>query len=82
MKKINALIILISLMVSSPFFQGYATEPISFKIENSLPESKLAYYNDSFNRARVDVWGKAGYMHSEEVKADFRQAHMIIKDGK
>jgi hypothetical protein len=82
MKKIYALIILILLIASVPFFQGCATEPISFRIENSLPQSKLAYYSDSFDKLREDFWDKAGYMHSEPVRANFGQANMVIEDGK
>ena len=52
MKKIHALIIPILLIIFLPFIQGCATEPISFKIENSLPQSKLAYYDDSFDKLR------------------------------
>jgi hypothetical protein len=59
MKKINALIILIFLVLFLISFQGCATEPISFKIENSLPQSKLAYYSDPFDKLREDFWDKA-----------------------
>ena len=83
MKKMNALIILTPLVICFPFFQGCATKPmISFKIENGLPESKLVNYNDSFDRFREDMWDRVGWMHSEPVRANFRQANMFIKDGK
>ena len=82
MKKIHALIIPILLLIFLPFIQGCATEPIPFKIENSLPQSKLAYYNDSFDKLREDLWDKAGFMHSEAVIANFNQAIMAVEDGK
>ena len=82
MKKINPGIIVTLLVSSLISLQGCATQPSTFKIENSLPQDKLAYYNDSFDRLREDVWDKAGYMHSEPVRANFRQANMVIEDGK
>jgi hypothetical protein len=39
------------------------------------------YYNDSFDKLREDLWDKAGFMHSEAVIANFRQANMAIEDG-
>ena len=72
----------ISFVVPIVFFQGCATAPVSSKIENSLPQDKFAYYNDNFDKLREDLWDKAGYMHSEPVRANFRQAKMVIKDGK
>jgi len=82
MKGIALWIKAIFFVVLAIFLQRCATEPVSFKIENSLPESKLAYYNDSFDKLREDLWDKAGYMHSEPVRANFRQANMVIDDGK
>ena len=81
MKKIYALIILIFLIVSLPFIKGCATEPISFKIESSLPESKLAYYNDSFDRFREDVWEKAGFVYEKEQLKNYKSPNMQIDKG-
>jgi len=81
MKKIYALIILILLIVSVPFFQGCATEPISFKIENSLSQDKLAYYNDSFDKLREDLWEKAGFTYSQAQVRQFKAADLTIENG-
>jgi hypothetical protein len=81
MKKICALGILFLLVVSSPFFQGCATEPISFKIENSLPQSRLAHYNDSFDKLREDLWEKAGFTYSQVQLRQFKAADLAIENG-
>ena len=82
MRKINALIIVILSVAFSGFFLGCVTDTASLKMEKSLPQDKLAYYNDSFDKFRTDSWEKAGYIHSEAVKANFKLAKMEIKDGK
>jgi hypothetical protein len=82
MKRISVFIKAIFFVAITVFFQGCATEPASLKIESGLPPSKFAYYNDTFDKLREDLWDKAGYMHSEPVRANFRQANMVIKDGK
>jgi hypothetical protein len=63
------------------FFQGCATEPVSFKIENSLPQSKLAYYNDTFDNMREDLWEKAGFTFSQAQLRQFRAAGLTIENG-
>jgi len=82
MRKINALIIGIFLTAFLLFFLGCVTDTASLKIEKSLPQNKLAYYNDSFDKFRTDLWEKAGYIHSEAVKANLKLAKMEIKNGK
>jgi len=82
MRRINALIIVILSVAFSGLFPGCVTDTASLKIEKGLPQSKLAYYNDSFDKFRTDLWEKAGYIHSEAVKVNFKLAKMEIKDGK
>ncbi len=81
MKKIYALIIPVFLVVSLPSLQGCATEPVSFKIENSLSQNKLAYYNDSFDKLREDLWEKVGLAWSQAQLANLRIADITIEDG-
>ena len=82
MNRINRLIIvIISAAFSSPF-SGCVTDTASLKIEKSLPQSKLAYYNDSFDNFRTDLWDKAGYIYNEAQEANFKLAKMRIQDGK
>ena len=82
MKRINALFIGIFLVAFSGFFQGCVTDTASLKIEKSLPQSKLAYYNDSFDKFRSDLWDKAGYIYNKAQEANFKLAKMRIEDGK
>jgi len=82
MRKINALIIGIFLVAFSGLFPGCVTDTVSLKIEKTLPQSKLVYYNDSFDKFRTDLWEKAGYIPNEAQKANFKLAKMRIDDGK
>jgi len=61
---------------------GCVTDTATLKIEKSLPQSKLAYYSDSFDKLRTDLWEKAGYIPNEAQKANFKLAKMRIDDGK
>ena len=81
MKKINALIIVILSVAFSLAFLGCVTDTASLKIEKSLPQNKLAYYNDSFDKFRTDLWDNAGYLHNEAQEANFKLAKMRIDDG-
>ncbi len=82
MKRVNALIIGIFLAAFSGFFSGCVTDMTTLKIEKSLPQSKLAYYNDSFDNFRTDLWDKAGLLHNKVQEANFKLAKMQIQDGK
>jgi hypothetical protein len=82
MRKTNVLIIVILSVAFSAFFPGCVTDTASLKIEKTLPQSKLAYYNDSFDNFRTDLWEKAGYIPNEAQKANFKLAKMGIRDGK
>jgi len=82
MKRINTLIIGIFLAAFLLFFLGCVTDTASLKITKSLPQNKLAYYNDSFDNFRTDLWEKGGYTHNNAQEADFKLADMRIEDGK
>ena len=82
MGKINTLIIVILSVAFSGLFPGCVTDTASLKIEKSLPQNKLAYYNDSFDKLRTDLWDKAGYTHNKAQEANFKLAKMEIEDGK
>jgi hypothetical protein len=64
------------------FWGGCATEMETLKVEKSLPQSKLAYYNDSFDTMRDDLWDKAGYVFSDTQLANIKIADMTIEDGR
>ena len=59
-----------------------ATNKGPLQIENSLPQSELAYYNDPFDKMREDLWDRAGYLYREEQVQNFRQADMRFDNGK
>lgn len=82
MKKINSWVIAIFFVASLVSIQGCATEEFAIKIEKGLPQNKLAYYNDSFDKLNEDLWEKGGYLHSEEQVANFKMADMRIENGK
>lgn len=82
MKKINPGIVVTLLVSSLNARQRCATEQSILKIEDSLRPSKLAYCRDSFDKLRENLWDKAEYVHTELVRANFRQAHMLIENGK
>ena len=82
MKKINVLIIALLFAATLICFPGCVTEQASLKIEKGLPQNKLAYYNDSFEKIREDLWEKAGYLYSEEQVENFKMADMRIENGK
>jgi len=59
-----------------------ATDKAPLQIENSLPQSELAYYNDSFDKMREDLWDRAGYLHKEEQMQNFKLADTRFENGK
>ena len=82
MIRANELIIVVLSVIFSATFIGCVTDTASLKIKKSLPQNKLAYYNDSFDTLRTDLWDKAGYAHNKAQEANFKLAKMEIKDGK
>ncbi|NQU73961.1 MAG: hypothetical protein HQ547_04555, partial [Candidatus Omnitrophica bacterium] len=82
MKKISVLIIALLFAVTLIYFSGCVTDQASLRIENGLRQNKLAYYNDSFDKIREDLWEKAGYLYSEEQVANFKPTDMRIANGK
>jgi hypothetical protein len=81
MKKINLWITIVFSAVTLITIQGCATEPVLFKIENGLPQSKLAFYNDSFDSLREDLWEKAGFTFSQAQLRQFKAASLTIENG-
>ena len=52
------------------------------QIENSLPQSELEYYSDSFDKMSEDLWDRAGYLYREEQVGNFKLADMRFENGK
>jgi len=59
-----------------------ATDKALLQVENSLPQSELEYYNDSFDKMREDLWDRAGYLYREEQVKNFKQADLRFENGK
>ncbi|MCK4830796.1 hypothetical protein KA005_84575, partial [bacterium] len=51
-------------------------------IEKSLPQSKLTYYNDPFDKLRADLWEKSQLTYNKAQMANFKLADMVFKNGK
>ena len=80
MRKVNALIIVILSVAFSVSFPGCVTDMATPKIEKSLPQNKLAYYNDSFDKLREDLWDKSVPVFNRHL-ANFKLADMNFEDG-
>jgi hypothetical protein len=61
---------------------GCATQKVTLPIKNSLPQNELAYYCDSFDKMRVDLWDRSGYLFREEQIQNFKLADMHFENGK
>lgn len=59
-----------------------ATDKAPLRIENSLPQSEIAYFNDSFDKMREDLWERAGYVYRQEQVQNFRQADLRFENSK
>ncbi|MBW2027783.1 MAG: hypothetical protein JRH06_01290 [Deltaproteobacteria bacterium] len=81
MKEIDARIRLAFLAVSLIFLGACIAQQLSFDIQNSLPQSRLAYYNDPFDRLREDLWEKSGFVYSEDQLQNYESADMKIEKG-
>jgi len=53
----------------------------SFQISNSLPQNKLAYYNESFDKLRLDLWEKSALTFTQSQTTNFKFADMDIEAG-
>ncbi len=82
MKKAKSWIMIVLLSAVSGFFAGCVTDTASLKVEKTLPREKLAYYNDTFDKLRTDLWEKAGYIHNEAQKSNFKLGKTEVKEGK
>jgi hypothetical protein len=51
-------------------------------VKNSLSQDELAYYCDTFDKLREDIWDRAGYLPREEQQQNFKQADMHFENGK
>jgi hypothetical protein len=81
MKKSMALFIVVLSVAFSGLFLGCVTDTTSLKIENGLPQNKLAYYNDSFDKLREDLWDQAGLAYQKQQLQNYKSPDMRIENG-
>ena len=61
---------------------GCATDEKPLPIAKSLPQSDLAYYCDSFDSLKEDVWERAGFVFTAAQLGNIKIADMTIEDGR
>lgn len=59
-----------------------STDQAPFAKESGLPESELAYYSDSFDSFKRDLWEKGGLVKLEDQLENLRIADMTFEDGR
>lgn len=80
-KKIRFITGFLSLPILSVLL-ACATDKVPLQVKNSLPQNKLAYYNDSFDTLRDELWDKAGLVFTDTQLANIKIADMTIEDGR
>jgi len=75
----------ITVLLSLAFCGGLlscVTDNAPLQIESSLPQNELAYYNDTFDTFREDVWEKAGHVFTATQLENIKIADMTIEAGR
>ena len=60
------------LIICSGIFLACATDQAPLVVANSLPQSELAFYSDSFDSLKEDLWEKAGYVFTASQLANIK----------
>jgi hypothetical protein len=55
--------------------------PSEFKLDKSLSQSELSYYNDTFDKMREDIWEKATLVYGKDQLIGFEVADIRIENG-
>jgi hypothetical protein len=67
----------------SAFTPGCVTPgEVPMKIEKSLAKDQLAYYSESFDKLRNDLWDRAGFAFEEVQLKNIKLADIAIESGK
>jgi len=61
---------------------GCASQKPSIKTAQGLPDAELAYYCDTFDKFRNDIWEKSGYVFSHTQFQNIKMASMKIEEGR
>jgi hypothetical protein len=80
-KKTRFIIALLSLLFLTDLI-SCASDKALLPVKNSLPQDDLAYYCDTFDKMREDLWDRAGYLYREEQQQNYKQADMSFESGK
>jgi len=80
-KKNRFIIALLSLLIFAALL-SCAGDKALLPAKNSLPQDELAYYCDTFDKMREDLWDRAGYLYREEQQQNYKQADMHFESGK
>ena len=81
-KKIAGCITVVLSLTLFTVLVSCATDKASLQNEYSMPQSEIAYFNDSFDNMREDLWDRAGYLYRKQQMQNFKPALMHFKDGK
>ena len=81
-KKAAFIICLLLPAIFGALLLSCANDKAPLQIENSLMQSEIAYFDDSFDNMREDLWDRAGYLHNKEQMQNFKQADLRFKNGK
>jgi hypothetical protein len=82
MRSKNERFIIGFLFFCSSIFLSCSTHQAPLVKENSLLSSELAFYSDSFDSFKEDLWEKAGYVFTATQLQNIRMANMTIEDGR
>jgi hypothetical protein len=82
MRKKRIEFIVFLLIISFGLAKGCATQEPSLKLEKSLPQDKLASYNDSFDKLREHLWELSQLTYNKAQTANFKLADVRVEDGK
>lgn len=76
--------LIVGLFLATLCITGIAckTDTAALQVENSLSQNEIAYYNDSFDKVREDLWDRGGYLFKKEHMQNFKQAEVRFVNGK
>lgn len=61
--------------------QGCASQPDIPAVQSGLPAEKLAYFSDSFDELRSELWDPTGMVYEAEQLRNYQSADMRIENG-
>lgn len=80
-KKNRFIVALLSLLILADLISCAADKAL-LQVKNGLPQDELAYYSDTFDKMREDLWDRVGYLYREEQQQNIKQADIRFENGK